>query len=257
MRFWTTHFLMAHDGYLYAATAMLGTFAAAWLLIFALHRKAWAPFIASLHGVAPPFINMVGVLFGLTLAFIANDAWTAHDQAAGSVRREADALRSLLVVATQLPAEQGQDLRGRVGLYAQQALAEWPVLALRSSSPAAAGAADALLASLAGASSNTSLQSLMLGQALKVREARETRIALSQTQINPLKWFGMAFLGFITLLTVAVAHIGAPRAAAVAIALFAIAAAPTAAIVLIQGNPFERPGAVSPAPLQALLATRP
>ena len=41
------------------------------------------------------------------------------------------------------------------------------------------------------------------------------------------------------------------RAALVAMVLFSLAAAPTAAIVLIQGNPFEQPSAVSPAPIAA------
>lgn len=45
----------------------------------------------SLEGVAPPFINIVGVLFALTLAFLANDTWSAHDRAMGAVYREADA----------------------------------------------------------------------------------------------------------------------------------------------------------------------
>jgi len=41
----------------------------------------------------------------------------------------------------------------------------------------------------------------------------------------------------------------------VAIMLFALAAAPTAAIVLVQGNPFQQPSSVSPAPI--LLAVPP
>ena len=77
---------------------------------------------------------------------------------------------------------------------------------------------------------------------------------MSQTHVNPLKWLGMGFLGFLTLLSIAVVHVDKPRAALVAVSLFALAAAPTAAIVLIQGNPFEQPTVVSPAPIAAVLA---
>jgi hypothetical protein len=35
--------------------------------------------------------------------------------------------------------------------------------------------------------------------------------------------------------------------------LFALAAAPTAAIVLVQGNPFQEPSSVSPAPIAAAM----
>jgi hypothetical protein len=48
------------------------------------------------------------------------------------------------------------------------------------------------------------------------------------------------------------AHLERPRAAFAAVLLFALAAAPTAAIVLIQGNPFQQPSSVTPAPIVAV-----
>ena len=95
----------------------------------------------------------------------------------------------------------------------------------------------------------TNVQALMLRKASDLRDERDLRISLSQTHINPLKWLGMAFLGLLTLLSVAVVHAENPKAALVAILLFALAAAPTAAIVLVQGNPFQEPSAVSYAPI--------
>ena len=61
----------------------------------------------------------------------------------------------------------------------------------------------------------------------------------------------MAVLGLVTLLSLAVVHADNARAALVAMVLFALAAAPTAAIVTIQGNPFQQPASVSPAPIAA------
>jgi len=40
-----------------------------------------------------------------------------------------------------------------------------------------------------------------------------------------------------------------------AVAIFALASAPTAVIVLVHGNPFQQPAAVTPAPLVATLST--
>ncbi len=40
----------------------------------------------------------------------------------------------------------------------------------------------------------------------------------------------------------------------VAVLLFALAAAPTAAIVLVQGNPFQMPTSVTPAPIETVIA---
>lgn len=93
----------------------------------------------------------------------------------------------------------------------------------------------------------------MLDQVITMRDERDQRVSLSQTHVNPLKWLGMAFLGLLTLLSVAVVHIERPRALLAAVVLFAFGAAPTAAIVLIQGNPFLAPVGVTSAPLQAVL----
>jgi hypothetical protein len=87
----------------------------------------------------------------------------------------------------------------------------------------------------------------------EVRSARDLRIALSHTHVNPLKWLGMAFLGFLTMISIALVHVDQSRAELLAVVLFASAAAPTAAIILVHGNPFQEPAAVSAAPIQAIL----
>jgi hypothetical protein len=110
--------------------------------------------------------------------------------------------------------------------------------------------ASSEIATAAGAN----VQALMLRKVSEIRDERDQRVALSQTHVNPLKWLGMAFLGLLTLLSIAVVHVDRARAALVSIVLFALAAAPTAAIVLIQGNPFQAPTDVTPAPIEAAVA---
>jgi hypothetical protein len=102
---------------------------------------------------------------------------------------------------------------------------------------------------------NSSVQSLMLQQFVQVRSMRDLRIALSHTHVNPLKWLGMAFLGFLTMISIAMVHVDRSRAELLAILLFAAAAAPTAAIILVHGNPFQQPAAVTPAPIAVVLDT--
>ncbi len=248
--------LGAYDQYLYAAAAMAGTFLAAFAMLRALERPRWAAAARAYQGVAPPFINIIGVLFALTLAFLANDTWGAHDKAIDAVNREADALRSILTLADGLAAEEGASARAAVVEYARAVTAEWPQLARRRESADATLAAESLLAALAGRTlaeaAPAAAHQLMLQQAVKARDAREARLALSKTHVNPLKWLGMAFLGFVTMLSVAAVHLGQPRAAFAAILMFALAAGPTAAIVLVHGNPFQQPTAVTAAPIAAL-----
>jgi hypothetical protein len=250
---WTTY-----DHYGYAFIAVVGTFAAVAATQWLIQESRWAPWARTLQGVAPPFINIIGVLFGLTIAFLANDTWSAHDRAMKSVYKEADSLHSIATLAQTLPTPLKTRLHAALTAYALASADEWPLLAQRSTSAAVVTQADGLLLLLASPeiekSAGSNVQALMLRKVSEMRDERDQRVALSQTHVNPLKWLGMGFLGLLTLLSVAVVHIDRPRAALVATLLFALAAAPTAAIVLIQGNPFQQPTDVTSAPITAAVA---
>ncbi len=248
--------LSIYDHYAYAAVALVGTALAAWAIWRLLTAARWRAPMLSLAGVVPPFLNILGVLFGLTLAFIANDTWSAHDRAMSAVYREADALRTLDALARGLPAAPQAALREAVREHAGATAEEWQSLAHRQASAAAQRSADRLLAVVAGndmaQAAGASVHGLMLSTVAHLRDDRDLRIALSQMHVNPLKWMGMAFLGLLTMVSIAVVHVEHRRAAATALVLFAVAAAPTAAIVLMQGNPFQSPSFVSPAPIAQL-----
>lgn len=253
--------LAIYDHYAYAAVALIGTAVAALLLLRVLAAPRWRARMLTLSGVVPPFLNILGVLFGLTLAFIANDTWSAHDRAMSAVYREADSLRTLDALARGLPEVPQAALRAAVSEHAAATAAEWQQLAHRSSSPAAQQSADHLLSLVASPAmaqaASASVHSLMLGAVVHLRNDRDQRIALSQMHVNPLKWMGMAFLGLLTMVSIAIVHVEQLRAATVAIVLFAVAAAPTAAIVLMQGNPFQTPSFVSPAPIAQMAQPSP
>ena len=249
--------LGAYDHYGFAAIALIGTFLASWAVVTWMHDARRTAWLLSFEGVAPPFINIIGVLFALTLAFLANDTWSAHDRATTAVFREADSLQAIVSLTRRLPAAERGEVDRAVAAYARSAVeVEWPLLAQRRHSDATSQDLDRLLGLFAertfGEVLGPAVHARLLAQAMEVREARDQRIALSQTHVNPLKWLGMAFLGFITMLSVAAVHVTKPRAALAAILLFSAAAAPTAAIVLVQGNPFQQPTTVSPAPIAAL-----
>ena len=245
--------LHTYDQYAYALVAMVGTLSAVLVINRLMHQASSKRWLRSLRGVAPPFINIIGVLFGLMLAFISNDTWMAHDKAINAVYREADSLRSLRVLAGQVGEPLRSGLRGALNTYAQSSAAEWSELAKRRSSQKTDTDADALLTLVANPAvaemAGHNVQTLMLKKVADLRDDRSLRIGLSQMHVNPLKWLGMAFMGMLTLLSIAVVHIGNPKAALVSITLFALAAAPTAAIVLIEGNPFQQPTSVSPRPI--------
>jgi hypothetical protein len=251
--------LGTYDHYGYAAVALLGTFAAAAATLWVTLASRFAAPLRSYRGIVPPFLNVIGLLFGLTLAFLANDTWNAHDRAIGAVFQEADGLRSMMALARHLPPDLRAKIDGAVKDYARLTVEdEWPQLARRQSSRQAAEQLDTILGVLSGAdvvkSLSPAVHSVMLHEAIRVRTTRDLRISLSQTHVNPLKWLGMAFLGFLTIISIAMVHVDQTRAEILAVMLFAAAAAPTAAIVLVQGNPFQQPTAVTSAPIQSLLS---
>jgi len=249
--------LSAFDYYLFAALAVVGSFLGAWFLIWLSQRSQFTTLIDSFRGVAPNFLSVIGVMFSLNLVFLANDTWHARDRALDAVYQEADSLSAILVLARQLPEPTRLKMAVAVRHYAQATVtADWPALARGRSSPEAAGQLDALLVLLSapevGQALNQSVYGQMLHEALQVRAARNVRIAVSQTHVNPLKWLGMAFLGFLMMTSIVVVHEDAGRAELMAIGIFVAAAVPTAAIVLIQGNPFQAPSIVSAAPIATL-----
>lgn len=242
-----------YDHYGYALIAVVGTILALAALQWIIQHPKLADWRKSLHGVAPPFINIVGVLFGLTLAFLANDTWVAHDRAVKAVYKEADSLHAIMTLSKELADPLRSELQQAVTAYADANVAEWPELANRRINPDVSARADALFGLLASsqvrATTGDNVQELMLRKMSDLSDERDQRIALSQTHVNPLKWFGMGFLGLLTLISVAIVHLDRPKAAFAAMLIFALAAAPTAAIVLIQGNPFQPPSNVTPEPI--------
>lgn len=94
---------LTYDYYGFALIAIFGTLVAVLMIQWFIQYSRWAAWAQSLEGVAPPFINIIGVLFGLMLAFIANDTWSAHDRAMNAVYREADALRSIAAQPSPCP----------------------------------------------------------------------------------------------------------------------------------------------------------
>jgi len=246
-----------YDQYLFALGAAVGTLAAAGLLLWWTNRQPSIGIRRSLRGVVAQLPNLIGVLFGLNLAFLANDTWSARDRATEAVYREADSLRGLLTVARTLPSGQGDGLAETVKAYAGEVVqVEWPLLGRRQHSGEATRLLDRMVGQIAGTDrvgAATASGTFLQGELAEIRRDRNLRISLSQTHVNPLKWLGMAFLGFLTMISLAAVHLEAPRAEIFAVLLFAAAAAPSAGLVLVLGNPYQPPVSISAQPIRDVL----
>ena len=60
----------------------------------------------SFKAISPGMLPVLGIIFGLFVAFTAAQVWADSDRAGAAVSREASALRAVTLLAAGLPAEQ-------------------------------------------------------------------------------------------------------------------------------------------------------
>jgi hypothetical protein len=93
----------------------------------------------SFKAISPGMLPVLGIIFGLFVAFTAAQVWNDNDRASAAVSREARALGAVILLAAGLPAEQEARLRGLVRGYIEQAATvEWPMMARQTASLRAA-----------------------------------------------------------------------------------------------------------------------
>ncbi len=250
--------LYSYDGYILAFIALTGTVFAAMFLVWLTQRSGYSARIKEFRGVAAPFIGIPGILFALNLVFLANDTWNAHDRAQQAVYQEAGALRGILTVAKLLPDPNRPLLNKGVAAYIDHATTiEWPKLALRQTASLVDDDIERLMglamSRTVGDALDRDARTYLISQIEQVKVAHAQRVILSKTHINALKWLSMAVLGLITMISIVMVHVDQAKAELLAVALFVVAATPTAVIVLVQGNPFQQPTALAPTPIQCVV----
>lgn len=230
----------------YIALLLLGilaTFATVGLIFWLINSPGTSSFFRCLTNVSPQLVAIIGLLFGLYMAFFANDIWNIRDRAQTMILQEADGLRGILDIAESLPAESGTPLVAAVRGYIEAAVREWPLLAQGENSPQAREQLRqlnrvALGEPLAGRL-GPSAQYAIAHNLEKARSARYHRLALSQRRGDPLKWFAVACLGTLTLLTVALVHLDNRRSQLAAMLIYASAISVGFTAAYLERSPFQ------------------
>jgi hypothetical protein len=209
----------------------------------------------SFKAVSAGLLPVLGVIFGLFVAFTAAQVWADNDHAGAAVSREASALRAVTLLAAGLPAEQETRLRGLVRSYVEQAVTvEWPQMAhqtasLRATSTALAEALQMVVAMTPqGVGQQTAQREIItaLGIAL---DARRQRIIISQSEVNSVKWWCLYLQAVCELLAIALIHCDNRLASAIALGLFASGVAASVLLIAAHDRPFTGQISISPGPL--------
>lgn len=243
----------------YSALLILGivaTYATVGLIFWLINSVHTGHLFRHLTNISPQLVAIIGLLFGLYMAFFANDIWSIRDRAQTMILQEADGLRGLLDVAESLPAEVGTPLVVAVRTYVEEAIKEWPLLAQGRSSPQARELLRHLSHIALGQPLATQLgvgAQFALAQNLEqAQSARYHRLALSQRRGDPLKWFAVACLGTLTLLSVALVHLDNGRSQLAAMLIYASAISVGFTAAYLERSPFQA-FVVSPQPIAELL----
>ena len=178
--------------------------------------------------ISPGMLPVLGILFGLFVAFTAAQVWADNDHASAAVSREASALRAVTLLAAGLPAEQEARLvasgaqlcrAGRNGGMADDGPPDG-VAAGRTRAArrgvAGGGRDDADRAPVQQAAQREIITAL--GSAL---DARRQRIIVSQAEVNPVKWWCLYLQAVCELIAIALVHCDNRLASAIALGLFA------------------------------------
>src|SRR5258708_38751032 len=89
----------------------------------------------SFQAISPGMLPVLGIIFGLFVAFTAAQVWNDNDRASAAVSREASALRSVIVLASSFADEPETKLRGLIRAYIEEAASvEWPMMARQTAS---------------------------------------------------------------------------------------------------------------------------
>jgi hypothetical protein len=230
--------------------------AAALILIRLSFGALVGPWVRSFRGVVAPYFGAIVTIFSILAGFLANDVWDRNRRAAATVRGEGASLISLHALAAALGTPHVAIDRA-IRAYAEAVInKEWPRMENGEASPEAETAQDELLQTVAQADialGNAALDDLLLDTAVKIREARGDRLALSSDFSENFKWTCVLLMAVMAQISLAAVHLDEARAQIAAMAIF------TAIIVLVIGliaaheGPFQPPLGISAAPIAKLL----
>jgi Protein of unknown function (DUF4239) len=239
------------------------TYLLAIIIFVAVSAVATGERAKSFQSISPGMLPVLGIIFGLFVAFTAAQVWSDNDRASAAVSREASALRAVVLLAAGLPPEQEGRLRELIRGYVEQtAKVEWPMMAhqkasLRAAPTALAEALQLVVSTtLQGPGQQTAQREIIsaLGSAL---DARRQRIIVSQAEVNSVKWWSLYLQAVCELLVIALVHCGNRLASATAMGLFATGVAASVLLIVAHDRPFTGQISIGPEPLLQIMPGEP
>jgi hypothetical protein len=217
----------------------------------------------SFKTISPGMLPVLGIIFGLFVAFTAAQVWSDNERASSAVSREASALRSALVLASCFPGEPEDRLRSLVRAYIEEAASvEWPMMArqtasLKTTPHPLTEALQLVLSLTTGGPGQQTAQREIMTAIETALDARRQRIIISRTEVNFVKWTCLYLQAVCALAAMAMLHCDNRLTSGVAMGLFATGVAASVLLIAAHDRPFTGQISVSPESLLQIMPDAP
>lgn len=255
MGLWLLQLPVLAMGAIILALVYLGTAIIYWTVTaLAKNERTRAAFKAISPGMLPP----ISVIFALLVGFLAAQVWSDADRARVAVNTEASALRDVILVSTAFPDVEHR-MKALIRSYIQETVTrEWPAMARQTADlslvPARLSEALRLAISLkATTPGQLDAQRAMVAALTTTLDVRRTRIILSSSRVNWVKWTVLLAQAGIMLVAIAMVHCDNPLANKIILTIFASSVAVAVALVASHARPFTGEISVRPTYLMQVM----
>ncbi|WP_237477107.1 DUF4239 domain-containing protein [Lichenibacterium dinghuense] len=203
------------------------------------------------NALTAAILSIVGLTFGVLLAFVAMLAWERFDAAETAASHEAALLLDLGKVAAAMPDPERTHLLGSLAAYARAVRElEWPDQAEGRAVPAGSpplDRADAVVIGMHPQDIGTgNLQAALIAGLTRLRDARNERRAAAESQFPPVIWVVVVAGGAATLMCAALLGTASLRLHLALTSLLSLSGVLVLVMIVALGHPFQGDLRVTP-----------
>jgi Protein of unknown function (DUF4239) len=206
------------------------------------------------------FLSVLGVVYGILLAFVVVVVWQRFETARDIVEKEGNAVASLVHEARALSEPGASRVSEAVRSYVNVVVSdEWPAMAGGQRSPQATKMTDELWDAVTGIEPKDDRENAILGASLQnlneLTDARRLRLLAAQGGLPPIMWVLLIGGGVITVILTYFFSCPNLRAQIMMTALFVASLAFVLFLIAAIDYPFRGELQVTPEPLLLVLET--
>lgn len=230
-------------GFIYLGTAII------YWVVMGLAKKEHVR--TAFKAISPGMLPPISVVFALLVGFLAAQVWSDSDRARVAVNGEASALRDAVLISTAFPDSEHR-MKTLIRSYIQEVVTqEWPAMASQTATltlvpPRVSEALRLTLSLQATTPAQLDAQRELVEAFKTALDLRRTRIILSSSRVNWVKWTVLLAQAAVMLVAIAMVHCDNALANKIILTIFATSVGVAVVLVASHARPFTGEISVSP-----------